>query len=140
MTAADNPALVAAAAAAIEAGMEQANQCHESAGRSPGQGLQVALPSYPYPHLPPVQGLGFDVPADQPALRPAPKPTLVPDYSAEPIVGGVEHVGRQGVPGHLDGIAWPSARTSSVVVVRASTPCESTLSRLLGAIRRMLGR
>jgi hypothetical protein len=89
MTAADNPALVAAAAAAIEAGMEQANQCHESAGRSPGQGLQVALPSYPYPHLPPVQGLGFDVPADQPALRPAPKPTLVPDYSAEPIVGGV---------------------------------------------------
>jgi hypothetical protein len=94
MTAADQPELIAAAAAAVEAGMEQAQLYQEAAAARPGQGAEVRLPSTPG-----VVGLSYDTPGD-----PAPMPgrpqssscrTMPPMLSEVPVT---QQVVQQPVP------------------------------------------
>jgi hypothetical protein len=70
VTAADEPELIDVAAQAIAQGIEVAQAYHAAAGRKPGAGLAVDLPSYPIASLPPVQGLGYAAGAE-PAPAPA---------------------------------------------------------------------
>jgi hypothetical protein len=140
MTAADNPALVAAAAAAVTAGMEQANQYHASAAANPGIGMKVRLPS-----VPGTVGLSFDTPPEPAPMPGRPAIKLTPNYASD-VVGGALHHGSPSVPTARSD-DWPPnttiavlPRSSSVQFVPASTPAESVVSRVIGAIRRMLGR
>jgi hypothetical protein len=92
-------------------------QYHDAAGASPGDGLAVALPSVLSP-MGAVQGLGFSIPAGEPALRkPDQGPQLAPSYAAE-VVGGLgHHSATPGGQAGLDGVPWPSGRGSSIAYV-----------------------
>jgi hypothetical protein len=142
MTADHDPALIAAAAQAVEQGMAVSEAYHEAAGRAPGQGLQVALPSWPDPRtgLRP-QGLGFDIPDDAPALRQPERLKLVPDYSASLIVGSPAATAARsdGWPAGTSITVLPSARASSVVFASASSQ-PTWRSRLREAWSVLTGR
>jgi hypothetical protein len=137
-----------AAAAAVTAGMELAEQYWKAAAAAPGKGLAVALPSVPDAQGRRPQGLGFDLPDDVPALREPERPRLVPDY-ASPVVGGAAHHALgSGAPAGMDGVAWPAgqtqpssvaSRTSTVQYVPASSR-QTWVSRLREAWDALLGR
>jgi hypothetical protein len=138
MTAAHQPELVAAAQAAVSAGMKAANEYHSQAGRVPGVGAAVSLP---VPASGAATGLNFSLPADVPAIRPAPPRQSAPMVVADPVVGGITYVGPGG---QLDGSRLPSVRGDSLVYLSASRPStESRPSlgdRLRGAWRALFGR
>jgi hypothetical protein len=142
---------LAAAAAAVELGMQTAEAHWKAAEAKAGYGWAVALPSVPDSQGRLPQGLGFgdDVPAD--ALREPERPLrLVPDYSAAPVVGGqLHHASQPGSRGGLDGVAsWPAGqpqissvarRASSMQYVGASSR-ETWRSRLREAWSALFGR
>jgi hypothetical protein len=137
-------AQAAAAAAALELGQSIAAEWWQSAAEAPGCGLQVALPSYPASPDRPVVGAGYNLPADTLALRPVERPAPAAPVYAKPAVGGMLHQAtRPGVKAGLDGVAWPSARAttlnrqgSSVVFAPAR---ESQPSRLRAALGWLFG-
>jgi hypothetical protein len=148
MTATDEQ--IAAAAAAVELGMQTAEAHWKAAETKAGYGWAVALPSVPDSQGRLPQGLGFgdDVPAN--ALRQPERPLrLVPEYSAGPVVGGAAHHASQpGSRGGLDGVAsWPAgqaqissvARRSAVMYVPASSR-QTWVSRLREVWSALLGR
>jgi hypothetical protein len=142
MTAADQPELIDAAAAAVEAGMQQAREYREAAMAKAGYGMEVRLPSVPGP-AGPVVGLSYDT-APEPAPMPGnPKIKLVPDYASD-VVGGAIHpagspAARTQWPAGTTVTVLPGAR-SSLEYVPASTASESWTKRLAAAIRVLLGR
>jgi hypothetical protein len=142
MTAAHQPELVAAAQAAVTAGMAAANEYHQAAGRTPGVGALVALPTEPG-----VVGESYNVPAGMPAVRPAVRPTVQPQYAAL-TVGGIGPSGYHGTGpgsqgGALEGVKVPFRRSDSLVYIPVSSPATSRPSlgdRLRGAWRALCGR
>jgi hypothetical protein len=143
MTAAHDRRLVAAAQAAVAAGMAAAQQYHEAAGRAPGQGALVALPSDPG-----VVGESFNVPPGTPAIRPSVRPAVQPQY-ADLAVGGIGpggyHGNASGASGALEGVPAPSVRGDGIVYIPLSSspvsaPKSSLGSRLRGAWRALWGR
>jgi hypothetical protein len=141
---------IAAAREAIALGEQIAMQYHEAGAANPGVGLAVSLPSVSIPSLPPVQGLGFDLPPDVPALRKPEQPLrLVPDYGSPAIGGMLHHTSQPGASSGLDGVSWPSgqtqsssvaSRTNSVVYVGPSQAQPTWRSRLREAWSALLGR
>ena len=136
------PEQIAAAAAAVELGESLAREHWQAAGQSPGVGWQVSLPSYPHPGVEgPVQGEGYNLPADTPALSsPAPR-RLVPHYG-EPAAGGAGYHGTQPGPGTaspFDGVSWPSPRSSAIAYIspRTRPPLSRRIRR---AFEVLLGR
>jgi hypothetical protein len=127
---------VAAAEAAVVAGMAAANEYHEAAGRTPGVGVAVALP---VPASGAATGLNFDLPPDVPAIRPSPPRSTDPMVVADPVVGGVAHVGPSGLLGRP-----PAMRTDPLMYVPLSsspqTPRPSLGGRLRGAWRALWRR
>jgi hypothetical protein len=135
----------AAAAAALDLGMQLSAQYHDAAGASPGVGLAVALPSAFAP-MGPVQGLGFGIPPGEPALRkPDPASPPGPSYAAE-VVGGLgHHSATPGGQAGLDGVSWPgsSGRSQSAIayVGRGSKAVRpSGVKQARARIRRLRGR
>jgi hypothetical protein len=140
MTADHEPELIAAARAAVEAGMQQAMAYHGAAGQAAGIGAEVSLPSTPSA-AGPVKGLSFDTPGD-PAPAPGnPKIKLVPDYASD-VVGGALHHGspaaRTQWPAGTTVTVLPGARSSLAYVPASSTP--TWRSRLREAWDALLGR
>jgi hypothetical protein len=140
MTAADEPELIAAAAAAIEAGMEQAKQYREAAESKAGYGMEVRLPSVPGP-AGPVKGLSYDTPGE-PAPAPGnPALKLLPDYASD-VVGGALHHGapaaRTRWPANTTVTVLPGARSSVQYVPATTQP--TWRSRLREAWSALLGR
>jgi hypothetical protein len=134
MTAADQPELIAAAAAAIEAGVQQDRAYREAAEAKAGYGMEVRLPSAPG-----TVGLSYDL-APEPAVTPGnPKAArLVPDY-ASPAVGGELHHGSPAAR-----TQWPADTSirvmpSSIQYVPASAR-QTWRSRLREAWDALLGR
>jgi hypothetical protein len=143
VTAAHDRRLVAAAQAAVTAGMDAAQQYHEAAGRAPGQGALVALP---VPASGAATGEGYGVPAGVPAIRPVVRPSPVPSY-ADLTVGGIGpggyHGNTSGASGALEGVPVPSVRSDSLVYIPVSspaTPKPSLGSRLRSALRTLWSR
>jgi hypothetical protein len=140
VTAAHEPALVAAAQAAMTTGMAAAQQYHEAAGRAPGQGALVALPADPG-----TVGESFNVPSGVPAIRPQVRPRPVVEY-ADLTVGGIGPGGYHGnVPGQVSGAleGVPVARGDSLVYIPVSSPATSRPwlgSRLRSALRALWRR
>jgi hypothetical protein len=141
----------AAAAAAVDLGMQIAEEYWQAAGANPGNGLQVALPSVTDSQGRPVIGEGYDVSPSAPALRPPTRPALVPDYGAPAVGGAGFHTTQPGTPNGLDGIpAWPSGRSQSSVAYvspsgsRPARPARATgkavRARLRSARRDVLGK
>jgi hypothetical protein len=138
------------AAAAVTAGMEQAEQHWTAASQAPGRGLPVALPSVPDSQGRRPQGLGFDLPDDVPALRKPERPRLVSDYGAAPAVGGMlHHAAQPGSSSGLDRVAWPTgpaqpssvaSRTNSVMYVPGHAVNHGWRTRLREAWSALLGR
>jgi hypothetical protein len=62
-----------------------------------------------------VVGEGFDVPSSAPALQPPSPRRLVPDYAPGPVGGTGFHSATPGSPNGLDGIRWPSGRSSASI-------------------------
>jgi hypothetical protein len=141
VTAAHQPELVAAAEAAVAAGMAAAQQYHEAAGRAPGQGALVALPSDPG-----VVGESYNVPPGVPAFRPQVRPRPVVEYAGITVGGigpGGYHGNTSGASGALEGVPVPSVRGDSLVYIPVSspaTPRPSLGSRLRSALRALWGR
>lgn len=133
---------IAAAAAAVELGESLAREHWQAAAQTPGVGWQVSLPSFPRPGLGPVQGEGYNLPADSPALSsPAPR-RLIPEYGA-PAVGGAAHHGTQpqpGTPTPFDGIPWPSPGRRSSVAYISPGPRPSITARIRRAFEVLRGR
>ena len=147
MTATDNPEQIAAAAAAVQLGEQIALEYREAAGRTPGAGLAVALPSIPDNQGRRPQGLNFDLDPAIPALRQPEKPLqLTPSYASEVVGGMLHHASQPGTPAGLDGVAWPSGQAQpssaygrSLVFVPASSQ-PTWRSRLREAWAALLGR
>jgi hypothetical protein len=135
MTAADQPELIAAAAAAVEAGMEQAQLYQEAAAARPGQGAEVRLPSTPG-----VVGLSYDTPGDPAPMPGRPQIKLVPDYASD-VVGGASHP----AGGPAASAQWPAntnvtvvpGALSSLVYAPASTPVDSWPKRIAAALKKI---
>ncbi|HEX6758639.1 MAG TPA: hypothetical protein VF086_09565 [Propionibacteriaceae bacterium] len=130
----------AAAAAALDLGMQLSAQYHDAAGASPGDGLAVALPSALGP-IGPVQGLNFGY-LDGPVLRkPDQGPRLVPSYGVAEVVGGLgHHAATPGGSAGLDGVAWPSradAPSRSTIYVGRGSTSKSAPSRVKQARNRV---
>jgi hypothetical protein len=143
MSASDDQ-LIAAAAQAVESGMQVAQQHWQAAAANPGVGAEVRLPSYPIPSIRrPVTGLGYDTPGE-----PAPAPgnpafKLTPSYASD-VVGGAVHpagspAARTQWPAGTTVTVLPGAR-SSLAYIPASTAHQSWLERLATTIKRVLGR
>jgi hypothetical protein len=112
VTAADQPELMNAAAAAVEAGMATAQQYWQSAASNPGVGAEVRLPSVPDALGRKPIGLCFEV-APDPAPAPGrPAIKLVPSYASD-IVGGSLH--QDAVPVARNDAAWPPGTTVTVL-------------------------
>jgi len=142
MTAADEPELIAAAAAAIEQGMEQAKQYREAAEAKAGYGMEVPLPSYPHLSLPPVQGLSYAAGAEPARMPGNPRLTLTPDY-ASPAVGGELHYGApvarssDAALSNMRFTSLPPVWRSSMTYVSASEPWAK---RFAAAVKRIFSR
>jgi hypothetical protein len=117
MTADDHPEQIAAAREAVEQGMATA-EAYWQAAATPGVGVEVRLPSYPIPSLPPVQGLGYAAGAEPVPMPGNPRLTLVPNY-ASPAVGGELHHGAP-VARSNDAALWVIVFASSLTA--SATP------------------
>jgi hypothetical protein len=134
----------AAAAAAVELGMQTAEQYWQAAAANPGVGAEVRLPSYPNASIGrPVVGLSYDTPGEPAPMPGNPALKLTPDYASD-VVGGAIHpagspAARTQWPAGTTVTVLPSARGSSVQYVSASSR-QGLLSRLREAWSTLLGR
>jgi hypothetical protein len=139
VTAAHQPELVAAAQAAVTAGMAAAAEYHQAAGARPGVGVPVALPSAGGP-LGPVIGLNFDLPPDVPAIRPAPRPASPAPAAVDPVIGGAAHVGSGGLLGQSPSLRSDPIRYIPLSSSPVSAPRPSLGDRLRSALRALWRR
>jgi hypothetical protein len=132
----------AAAAAAVALGEQLSGQYHDAAAAFPGVGLAVALPSA-FDAPGPVQGLGFNIPREQPALRkPDPVSPPGPDYADEVVGGLVHHAATSGGQGGLDGVSWPgsSGRQSVIAYVGRGSKVSAARPSVVKAARARVRR
>jgi hypothetical protein len=137
MTASDEQ--TAAAAKAVQLGMQTAEQYWQAAAANPGVGVEVHLPSWPGP-AGPTKGLSYETPGEPAPMPGNPSLKLVPDYASD-IVGGAIHHGSP-----ASRTEWPANTTVSTIFPRSSVqyvPASSRQtwrSRLREAWSALLGR
>jgi hypothetical protein len=148
MTAAADDQLIADAAAAAAQGMQVASDYWQSAGQTPGQGMEVRLPSYPNPSIGrPFAGLSYDTPPEPAPLPGRPSIKIMPDYASDAVGGALHHGSPTTTATRSDGwlagtilVSLPPAARSSVTYVSASMAPKSWPERVVAAIRRAFGR